>query len=180
MDAKILEPLFGGRIGYSIDIYENVKREVSEKKNEYMYLSQEAFTQIGIVKGAAWTNSCFTYETLQRLFLACVTGHFRMYKGIEGIEQSLSINNYLVFCSTTRGFMEAASDFYYLEDIPAQLIDRFEEFRMAIAGKKDKSIIDLEQIEELLLHYQEASDANRKKGSSLCLSQQGSIWKVYV
>ena len=169
MNTKVLEKVFGKQIATSEEIYKGIFKEVSEKKSEYMiFLTPGEFVKIGLEKGAAWINEYLTNETIQRVYLANVTGYFRMIKWIQGIEVGMEKENYLVFSASARGFLEATTDYYdAMENILLTIAENFNLMKSALNGKVDDRIVSYGELENILLHFQEANKNNGKNDPML-------------
>lgn len=168
MDVKILSQIFGEIAESSNVIYGMISEELRKNRYGYVYMSMEAFQLLGKEKGVEWINEYMTHETLQRIFIATLTGYLRQHKWIEGICQGIKLNNYLLFASSARGFLEAASDYYdALEVIPLVLAEQYKLFVKALNGKVNDMIIGFNDIENRLLHFQEANKRDGKNNSNL-------------
>ena len=168
LDEIILKNFFGDSTGISNWLYKKITDEVSQNKYKYAYLSWESIEYKLKVHDFSFINSYMTFEILQRLYLSTLSGYLRQCKWIDGICQSIKIKNYILFSSSARGFLESASDFYdALEDIPLSLSENYKWLCKAIAGKIDYTVIDFQEIEDRLLHFQEANKQNGKSDSNL-------------
>lgn len=168
MNITILNQVFGEIARSSNEIYEMIIDEISKNKNEYVYMSMEAFQLNGITKGAGWVNEYMAHEILQRIYFATLTGYLRQCKWMEGICQGIETNNFMLFSSSARGFLESATDYYdALEDIPLTLAENYKLFCEALSGHVNEKIIGFGAIEDKLLHFQEANKAEGKNNSNL-------------
>lgn len=168
MDENILKNFFGDLTGISNWLYKEIVDEINKNKYKYAYLSWESIEYKLKVNDIAFVNSYMTFEILQRLYLSTLTGYLRQCKWIDGICQGIKVDNYILFSSSARGFLEASSDFYdALEDIPLSLAENYKLLCKAIEGKVDYEIIDFHEIEDRLLHFQEANRQNGKNDSKL-------------
>jgi len=168
MDEIILKKIFGDSAKTSNWFYEKIIGEIGENKYKYAYLSWESIECKLKVGDIAFVNKYMTFEILQRLYLSTLTGYLRQCKWKDGICQGIKINNYILFSSSARGFLEASTDFYdALEDIPLALAENYKLLCNAIAGKVDYEIISFKKIEDRLLHFQEANKQNGKSDSNL-------------
>lgn len=160
MDKEILKLIFGEASENSCEMHKMIVDEISKNNYYYAYLDNEAFLELVKKRGVAWANKCVTLETFQRLYLATITGYLRQCKWIDGICQGFKANNFLLFSSSARGFLEAATDYYdALENIPFSFADSYNLLSSAISEEVDDKILSFEEIEENLLHFQEANKA---------------------
>lgn len=130
-------------------------------------MDSNQFRRIGIEKGAAWVNAYWCHEILQRIYFASLTGYMRMHRWMQGISQGIEMNNYLIFSASARGFLEAATDYYdAMENIPLFIAENFKIMKVSLEGKVNYIVYGFDELEERLLHFQEA---NKEAGKSALL-----------
>lgn len=158
MNTELLKKVFDEHIVVGEKIYNGVVESISSNKNYFYYLNNKGWETVAEKGGIAALNYYGTIDTLQRIFIGCVTGYLRMYKWIQGIELGLSTNNYLVFSSSARGFLEATTDYYdAIENIPLTIAENYKMFKEALSKEKTDMLLGFKHIDNLLLHFQEAS-----------------------
>lgn len=168
MDEIILNKIFGDIAKSSNWFYEKINGEISRNKYKYVYLSVESVEQLLRANDIAHFNAYMTFEILQRLYLSTLAGCLRQIRWIDAMCQGVKTDNYILFASSSRGFLEAATDFYdALEDIPLSLAKSYKLLCEAISCKLDYEVIDFKEIEDRLLHFQEANKENGKSDSNL-------------
>ena len=165
MDKASLKFVFGEVAEYSLEVYRRIRQEICNNKYQYIFYSNEGFISEALKNGPGWTNQYYCMEILQRIYLASLTGYFRQQKWLDGVCSGVSTNNYILFCSSIRGFLEAATDYYdALECIPLTLAENFKLMSKAVKGEITDSIIGFEELENILLHFQEASRQSQEAG----------------
>ena len=102
-------------------------------------------------------------ELLQRLHLASVTTLMRNEKWMQGIWFGVESNNYIVFASALRGYLEAFFDSYYSTNFKfIDIAENFTNINKALKGKLHRPLL-CNEFEESLIHFYSASkNANSK------------------
>jgi hypothetical protein len=163
IDNNILKSLFGKAYDNSNVIYKMITDEINKNKFEYFYLTPEAFREMGKKKGASWINQYSCNEILQRIYFATITGYLRQSRWIEGICNGANTSNYLAFAASLRGFLESVTDYYdALYRIPLTLAEQYKLINRALKGEVTDFIITYKEIEDILLHFQEANKNDGK------------------
>lgn len=164
MDNKILYKVFGEAAKNSDIINRMMMKDIDNNKFKYSYLTPESFITLSIIQGTACANQYLAKEILQRVYFAVITGYLREYRWLEGMCQSISNENYIMFMSSIRGFVEASTDFYdACECIPLTLAEEYKIVHKAIKGEISEVIISFDELEKSLLHFQEANKSREKK-----------------
>ena len=157
MDRDAFSKIFGNKFNYYVTYSEKLVSEINSKEQTFGYLSNEVFHEILHSKKFSDANEILCRETLQRLYIACITAHFRQHSWVCGIVDSYKSQNYILLASAIRGFLESSCDFYYsLCPLPLTIAENYMEIDIAVKGKMHNSLIGLEQLEKPLLHFQEA------------------------
>lgn len=168
MDENILIKIFGDYAKDSNWFYEKLIDEMSKNKYKYAYLSLQIIEQKIKDNDIAFVNKYMTLEILQRLYISTLSGYLRQCKWIDGICHGIRNNNYILFSSSARGFLEASTDFYdALENIPLTVAENYKLLNDAILGAIDYEVIGFKEIEDRLLHFQEANKKNGKSDPNL-------------
>lgn len=168
MDISTLEQIFGDNAEISIIMYKKIIDEISRNKYEYFYFSLKAMSLLAKENKFGLINQCLSHEILQRIYIATLTGYLRQYKWIEGMCQGIEINNFFLFSSAARAFLESATDYYdALEDIPLSLASHYDLMKKAISGELKSGLMCFKEIEDRLLHFQEANKSNGKSNDNL-------------
>ncbi|WP_423055630.1 hypothetical protein [Acetobacterium carbinolicum] len=161
-DDSILKNIFGDTSA-SREFHKMILNDINNNKFQYCYLSIESFKKVSIKEGMGWTNQYMSTEILQRIYFATITGYLRQYRWIEGIYNGIETSNYLVFAASLRGFLESVTDYYdALYNIPLNLAEQYELVNKALRGEITDYIINYKELENILLHFQEASKNSLK------------------
>ncbi|MDU1229888.1 MULTISPECIES: hypothetical protein [Clostridium] len=138
------------------EIHIPIMEEIKNNKKKYSYLKNEIYEEILKNGDKKLANKIFWIETLQRIYIACITGYLRQDSWIKGICDSYYLNNYYSFVANMRGYMESSCDLYYsLEGIPMFLAKNYNYIYSSIKGELETICISSE-VEKALLHFQEA------------------------
>ncbi|MCR3923508.1 MAG: hypothetical protein NUK65_13515, partial [Firmicutes bacterium] len=90
---------------------EEINKKIIHKK--YTFISVPNYIESYFLKDSKKAMQIYWKELLQRLHLASVTSLMRNFKWIEGIKFGIDSNNYIIFASSLRGYIEAFVDSYY-------------------------------------------------------------------
>ena len=168
MDTLILKKIFGDNAENSVEIYRMIVDEINNSKHKYFYFSLEAIGLLMEDRNFGMINQRLSYEIVERIYIASLTGYLRQYKWIEGMCQGVKSNNFFLFASAARAFLESTSDYYdALEDIPLNLVCHYKLIKKAIDGEFDSELINFKNFENPLLHFQEANKSNGKNDDNL-------------
>lgn len=149
--------LFGNEAANYMKISRLILNELSSNNHEYSYIDNKAFEFLVQERGFKWANKILSYELLQRAYIATVTGYLRQDKWIRGILNGIESENYHVFASSMRAYLESATDLYDgLNQIPMSLAISHVTMKRALKEEMDEMIIKPGKLEEILIHFQEA------------------------
>ena len=158
------EKIFGEGSNYYSEISDNVIKEIKNEKTskiKFSFTDVNFFEKVLLENGIEVSMKLYWVETMQRIYLATISGYLRQYDWVQGINLAYNANNYNLFCAAVRSFMEASCDMYYsLAAIPLTVSSIAEPIKQAFAGELSEILISPE-MEQSLLHFQEAK--KRKK-----------------
>lgn len=168
MNLNTLKQIFGVNAEISISIYKMIVDEISKRNDKFFYYSVDSINLLAKQHDVGKINQCLSYEMLERIYIAALTGYLRQYRWIEGMCQGIEANNFFLFASTARAFLESSTDYYdALEDIPLSVAPHYKLIKEALSGKLDSGLMDFQEIENKLLHFQEACKSNGKEDKNL-------------
>ena len=168
MNVSTLKRIFGDNSEISIEMYRMIVDEISKKRHKYFYFSLEAMNLLALEKDFGKINQISSLEILERMYIATLTGYLRQYKWIDGMCQGIESNNFFLFSSAARAFLESTTDYYdALEDSPLSLASHYKLLKKAIAGEFNSGLMDFEDFENRLLHFQEANRSNGRSNDNL-------------
>lgn len=155
--AESIMHVFGYEAKNYAEISKLIFDEISSNKSEYSYIENSKFLLLALEKGIGWANKTLAFETLQRAYIATITGYLRQSRWIHGIITGIEVENYHVFTSAMRGYLESATDLYDgLYPVPFTLAENYKMMESALSGEFDEGIIKPEKLEDILIHFQEA------------------------
>lgn len=139
-------------------IHSEIVTKMSEKKYFYHdnleFINQILNDQIGLAMQIYWK------ELLMRMHFASITSIMRNERWLKGINYSIMANNYILFTSSLRGFLESVTDSYYsLLSKPTDVACNFKNINLAINGQLSRPLWSKE-FEESLIHFQYASKSD--------------------
>lgn len=158
VDVNILKIVFGETCACINDTNKMITDEINKNKSKFFYLSNEFFEESIKKNGVGWANRYLSTEILQRFFFATITGYLRQHRWIEGIYIGITSSNYLSFAASMRGFLESVTDYYdALYNLSLILAEHYEILNKAIKGEVTDYFLCFKELEDKLLHFQEAS-----------------------
>lgn len=140
---------------------EDVNKRIVHKK--YIFMDVLDYTNLFFFEDHKLAMQIYWKELLQRLHLASVTTLMRNLKWIQGIKLAVGSNNFIIFASSLRGYLEAFVDSYYSTSFKfIDVAENFSNINKALKGTLDRPLLSSE-FEESLIHFYSASkNANSK------------------
>jgi len=147
----------------SIKYFDLIHSEIISKmtNKKYFYHDNGEFLlqimngEIGVAMQNYWR------ELLMRTHFASITSIMRNERWLKGLNLSMITNNYILFTSSLRGFLESVTDSYYsLLSKPTDIASNFKNIKLAINGKLSRPLLSKE-FEESLIHFQHASKSDK-------------------
>ena len=129
---------------------------------EYVFIDDLDFANL-LLEDIKIGMKIYWQELLQRLHLASVTTLMRNQKWIQGICFGIEIDNYILFASSLRGYLEAFVDSYHSTNFKfIDLAENFSNIDKALKGNMDRLFFSAEFEESLIHFYSAAKNANSK------------------
>ena len=168
----------------SIKHFDLIHTEIISKmtNKKYFYQDNGGFL-LQIINGEiSLTMQNYWRELLMRTHFASITSIMRNERWLKGLNLSIITNNYILFTSSLRGFLESVTDSYYsLLSKPTDIALNFKNIKLAIDGKLFRPLWSKE-FEESLIHFQYASKSDKsgiQYNKSLSVSNYIEIYDKY-
>lgn len=140
--------------------YDDIRNKMVHKKYYYM----NALNHLNMIfesNDFKRYNKVYWEEILLRSHYSSTVSILRHEKWLKGVILSIEKNNYILFCSSLRGFLESVTDSYYsLLNVPFDLSNNFYNINLAIKGELEQLFIS-QELEETLIHFQFAKKVRK-------------------
>lgn len=164
MNTQSINSVFGENAKSYFEISKSILDEVEGNKNKYFYTDNSVLENIVLEQKIekseiiSYINHTIIMETLQRTYLATITGYLRQNSWIKATLSSIEAENYLMFCASIRGYLESSTDLYdALYNVPLTIANNYSMLKRSLEGNITDSLISPGKLEDILLHFQEAS-----------------------
>ncbi|MCP4986953.1 MAG: hypothetical protein GY928_13150 [Colwellia sp.] len=146
-------------------------------KVAYKFIPEEQFKKIDNIPEM---QLVYWSEIIQRFHISNATSLLRVKKWYEAMNAAYDNNNYYGFCAAIRGLLESCSDsFYSLGRVIFPIAENFNNIKIAIEGKSQKTLF-AEEIEQELIHYIFGRKLSRSEQDMFPLSHNAKQVRKYL
>lgn len=143
----------------------------------YVFMADDEFREL-MTEDAIRASGVYWKEMLYRTHIVCLVSAFKTLRWMESLDSTFE--NYYGFCASLRGLLESCADtFYTLRSVPLTLAKDFFVIKAQI-GQRSSVITTHAPLEDLLIHYIQATKLSHSQAKQYPDSFRAKTIKEYL
>jgi len=152
MELNHIETIFDG-YGYLIPAISTAVANL--ETFQYRFMTEQSYRKLIEESPDPYeAQQVYCFEILERAHIAAVTSLIRADRWLKGVLNAFRDNNFFVFTSSFRGFLESCADTHYvLAAVPRTISDTSEQLYECLHRVPRSEIYIFQPLEDRLIHY---------------------------